>query len=521
MDLMRQLKDLFIHFEQALDKLALKLDRPIVRIPVLAFYLSATAYLVLHHSMFWDEMQAWDLARDAHSIPELLGFLRYEGHPALWYLILYLPSHLGWPPQSLAWINWILSALEAFLLLFVARVSILTRLGFLFSFFLFYDYPVIARNYMLAVLLLTAAILCYTADKSKPKWAVFFLCLAAQSHFFALVIAGLVFAYSEGLFENWRGLKSRILNLRFLVSSLLLLLSVAAVYYTLHPAADSHPTYKVAGHSIVETFLRAEGKFWQALFPVPGNMFGSKLAAKLVPIYTVLPVASLLSAIVIALIIYFVPRSSSGRIFLTACIVGLLSVFSFTVGAGYLWHYGMIFICLPFTLMLESKRIPATTQPASFNSALRVAVLFLFALPQVAAGVASSARASYQPYNHTLEASHWLQQQGLVSNPMLFENDDYRTLLSGYLNFNNAYSPACACFRSFMRADEKRVDNKPASDAEVAMVAETSRLPLLIITSDEIAPNRAAHLHLILIKKYTQTCISHIDLYIYQQSSPL
>ena len=41
------------------------------------------AYLLSNHEMWGDEMQAWLLARDSTSVPNLFANLKYEGHPAL------------------------------------------------------------------------------------------------------------------------------------------------------------------------------------------------------------------------------------------------------------------------------------------------------------------------------------------------------------------------------------------------------------------------------------------------------
>ena len=48
---------------------------------VLAFFLS-------RHTFWRDEVQAWQIAIHSESIPSLFHTLRYEGHPALWYLLL-------------------------------------------------------------------------------------------------------------------------------------------------------------------------------------------------------------------------------------------------------------------------------------------------------------------------------------------------------------------------------------------------------------------------------------------------
>src|SRR5690242_13054728 len=43
----------------------------------------------LAHVMWRDELQAWMIARESHSLAELFYNARYEGHPALWFLLLY------------------------------------------------------------------------------------------------------------------------------------------------------------------------------------------------------------------------------------------------------------------------------------------------------------------------------------------------------------------------------------------------------------------------------------------------
>jgi hypothetical protein len=47
-----------------------------------------------YHEPWADEAQAWLLCRDSSLLELLWERLRYEGHPSLWYLILYVPSKL-------------------------------------------------------------------------------------------------------------------------------------------------------------------------------------------------------------------------------------------------------------------------------------------------------------------------------------------------------------------------------------------------------------------------------------------
>jgi len=60
----------------------------------LQFLIIASLFLLLNlsslvfHEMWRDELQAWLIARDSKNILELFINLKYEGHPALWYLLL-------------------------------------------------------------------------------------------------------------------------------------------------------------------------------------------------------------------------------------------------------------------------------------------------------------------------------------------------------------------------------------------------------------------------------------------------
>ena len=109
------------------------------------------------HEMYVDEAQAWLIARDSGNLLELAQHLRYEGHPALWYVLLYLPAHLS---VSLVWmqvLNYVLSLAMAWLVLSERRMPLAMRVMSVFSVPLFFYMGVVARSYMLAAVLLVGA----------------------------------------------------------------------------------------------------------------------------------------------------------------------------------------------------------------------------------------------------------------------------------------------------------------------------------------------------------------------------
>jgi hypothetical protein len=88
--------------------------------------------------MYVDEAQVWLIARGSGNLLELAQHLRYEGHPALWYLLLYLPAHLS---VSLVWmqvLNCVLSLAMAWLVLTERRLSLAMRIMAVFGVFVFF-----------------------------------------------------------------------------------------------------------------------------------------------------------------------------------------------------------------------------------------------------------------------------------------------------------------------------------------------------------------------------------------------
>ena len=55
---------------------------------ITGFYFLLSIIGILNHEMWRDELQAWMVAIDAHSIAQLFQNVKYEGHPALWHLFL-------------------------------------------------------------------------------------------------------------------------------------------------------------------------------------------------------------------------------------------------------------------------------------------------------------------------------------------------------------------------------------------------------------------------------------------------
>lgn len=104
------------------------------------------------HKPWRDEAQAWQLVRTL-SLPALFGQLHYEGHPALWYLLLWPLVRLGFGYFSMFVLHTLLVLACGWLIVFRSPFSLPMQAMILFGFTIGYMNNVFARSYILIVLL--------------------------------------------------------------------------------------------------------------------------------------------------------------------------------------------------------------------------------------------------------------------------------------------------------------------------------------------------------------------------------
>jgi hypothetical protein len=116
---------------------------------VLVAYVTMLCVFVPFHEPWEDEAQAWLLSRDLSLYALLFHALRREGHPALWYLLLWIPTHLHLSYGLLNWLSAAIASTGIYILLRFAPFPFYLRALLPFTFFLGYQYAVVARSYVL------------------------------------------------------------------------------------------------------------------------------------------------------------------------------------------------------------------------------------------------------------------------------------------------------------------------------------------------------------------------------------
>ncbi len=111
---------------------------------------------MLRHEMWRDELQAWLLAAGSGTLPELFHNMRYEGHPALWHLLLFAVSRITDALWAMQVLHLVIAAAAVFVFARNAPFSRRGRALFAFGYFPLFEYGVISRSYSLGLLLVLA-----------------------------------------------------------------------------------------------------------------------------------------------------------------------------------------------------------------------------------------------------------------------------------------------------------------------------------------------------------------------------
>ena len=169
-------------------------------------FMAFLAIVMKYHEPWFDEAQSWLIARDSSFLDMIWNVLRYEGHPPLWYIVLYLPAHLGIPYEiGLKSINFIFITLTVILIVKKSPFPLVIRLLLPFTYFIFYQYGVISRSYSLFAFVLFLVALNFPSRNQTPfKFAILLGLLCGVLIHGILIAFGIVIAWLIELFVSYK-----------------------------------------------------------------------------------------------------------------------------------------------------------------------------------------------------------------------------------------------------------------------------------------------------------------------------
>lgn len=131
-------------------------------------FLILTLISTLTHEPWIDEIYAWEISK--FSISGIFYEMRYEGHFALWSLLLAPFSHLGFPLKTLGIISWSLNAVGVAYFVRKAPFSWWAKIALMLTFPFLYVNPVISRCYVLIPIFIFIFADVFQKTQKKECW---------------------------------------------------------------------------------------------------------------------------------------------------------------------------------------------------------------------------------------------------------------------------------------------------------------------------------------------------------------
>lgn len=232
---------------------------------VYLIYVGIVLYVLPYHEPWGDEVQPWLMARDM-SFTELAQamFNNYDRHPGLWYFVMHFIAKLGFDISGASYANLLFCVSAVGLFLWKAPFPRWFKYPYMFSYYMLYEYPILARHYSLTILLITCVACLYAERHTKPILFSVFVFFLFNS---AYITLGFTFAImSCYLFEFTRQEKTRI---SALVALFIMLAGFVLVFVQGGILPPNHIDYGVPRFSnyYSENYFLAK-----ALFAHPGQL---------------------------------------------------------------------------------------------------------------------------------------------------------------------------------------------------------------------------------------------------------
>ncbi len=401
---------------------------------VITFIVSALAVIGLYaHEPWFDEAQAYLIARDSTWHDVLMHWTHYEGHPPMWHILLKIAISFGLSFEvAIKSVNFIFVEAVILLIQFRSPFSRITKTIIPFSFFLLYQYSVVSRPYMMLTCSCLLAAMCYKKRHEKPFpycLALIFMCTV---HSYGIAFAGgIVVADMIGEAIRERSVKKMctgiISNKKLMVSYIVLLAAALTMIADIMPHADTYAMKQTVGgqHSLAACYL-----FSWLLIPSE-NLFTSFSSELLYMREEVNPIGEVIAAGAISLLIWAVlfvickKRRMIAELFIPYAFIAVLTAMHISPH-----HFGIFFMYMLFILWTAADKEPIRTNEftqlaekaglsASFTKKIIIGAAAAFSAINVYWDSLSFYREIKLPYDPAPAIADWIKENGFEGKKIL------------------------------------------------------------------------------------------------------
>lgn len=450
-------------------------------------------WLLGRHEMWRDELQAWLLVRDSSNFLSLSENLKYEGHPGLWHFILFPLTRITNDPYFMQLLHLFISTCSIFVLFKWSPFSKLQKVFLTFSYFLFYEYSLIARSYGLSTLLIF--VFCTLFENKKKNIIKISIVLALLSHssIFGLIMAlclffSIIIQYVIEYPLPKKGFRGYLRKSNFIAFSIFIFGFLSSLLQLI-PPQDSPLVNTNINVPNLNSFISLSKDIIKSYIPIPDVKFSfweSSISSNsfILEIFFVIFFISVISIF----LNYF--RKKPAVLFLYVSSSFILSSFFLLKFTGSLRHHGFLFLTLISSLWIF-KHCTSRNQikdQKNLNKKVNLAITSLFGLQAMAGIIAASIDAIY-PFSSAKETADFLIKNNLTNTKIISYRDFAGSSVLGHLpDRKEFYYLDSAQNGSFIKWNNKRireVKNKDLEEASLKLSSGGNEVILILNKSIE------------------------------------
>ena len=440
----------------------------LLTLPFLVFFYIQLA----HHALWRDELNAFGIAAGSPTLRSLLANVRYEGHPWLWYVLLWFVSKLTHDPVGMEWLQAAIGTAIYLVLGLLSPFRWWEKLLIFLSYYVIFEYTVMCRMYGLVFLF--ALLYCRerTRTLERPVLSALYLGLMASADATGILLS-LAFVLERLSRAGPLRPQGRIYAQAITLYALAVLFSVWSMVLPKDRGMQDHGAIfgspikyhffkSVLNYSVVTffpTFVALPAHFWSATAEQHFHFFTALLPA-------------------VAALCWLCLRGSRSLQWLLGSTLVLMIVFGYAVYAGSPRHFGMVFIALLAGFWL----LRSMGEPISWAGLLLLS-------PLVFAGLQASISSWKRPFSNAANAASWIRSQGLANTPLIGYPDFAAIGVAEELD-RPLYAPECHCQIRFVRFSSARVLSHFENAAQdlSAEQGRSGQRTLLLIASYPLTP---------------------------------
>jgi len=473
-------------------------------------FLTLSILLITRHELWRDEVHVWNIANNSNSFSQLFYYMKQsEGHPYLWHIILYFISHfISKNIESIKVIHLIFSTVTAFLILKFSPFNKTIKVLLVFSYFFFYEYSIISRNYAIGVLLIIVFCIMYKNKYKNILPISIILLLMGSCNIYSFLISILFSALL--LFDFIKDRKTELKNtnkLKLVISIIIIIFGIVLVYFQIGSQLLKNSFTKEIGLNLIFKNIISKSKsipeiILNSYIPIPEiniNFWNTNLIYNQFESNTTLLIVII---IVLVSLSIFILKNKFKIVFFGGFL--LLISFILLFYFGFLRHWGHIFLLFIACLWMSQNEI---TENSLSILKFKKTIINVFLLLILIGSLFGSSIAFYFDYKYQFsngkKVAEYIDKNFDTNNLIIVGIPDAQTeTITGYLN------------KSFYYPQEKRFgtnvlwDNKKNITLEDIFIdieklkSENSEKEFLIIKDNYSTISSLLTSNLLLLNKF-------------------